>query len=61
MQCQATASYRPAEEVALYYRLRYQVGLVIRDASRCAGLAHGMAHNQEKIDFHANRSVAAAG
>jgi hypothetical protein len=48
-----------AEEVARYYRLRYQIEFVIRDAKQHAGLTHCQARSQEKLDFHLNMSVAA--
>jgi hypothetical protein len=48
-----------AEEVVRYYRLRYQIEFVIRDAKQHAGLTHCQARSQEKLDFHLNMSVAA--
>ena len=48
-----------AEEVARYYRLRYQIEFVIRDAKQHTGLTHCQARSQEKLDFHLNMSVAA--
>jgi hypothetical protein len=48
-----------AEKVARYYRLRYQIEFVIRDAKQHAGLTHCQARSQEKLDFHLNMSVAA--
>jgi len=50
-----------AEEVVEYYRLRYQIELLIRDAKQHVGLVHCQARSQEKLDFHLNMSVAAAG
>jgi len=47
-----------AEEVARYYRLRYQIEFVIRDAKQHTGLTHCQARSQEKLDFHLNMSVA---
>jgi hypothetical protein len=41
-----------------YYRLRYQIEFVIRDAKQHTGLTHCQARSQEKIDFHLNISVA---
>lgn len=54
----STATEQPAEEVVRYYRLRYQIEFVIRDAKQHAGLTHCQARSQEKIDFHLNMSVA---
>jgi len=48
-----------AEKVARYYRLRYQIEFVIRDAKQHTGLTHCQARSQEKLDFHLNMSVAA--
>jgi hypothetical protein len=48
---------QPAEQVAEYYRLRYQLEFVIRDAKQHAGLTHCQARSQEKIDFHLNMSA----
>jgi len=47
-----------AEGVVRYYRLRYQIEFVIRDAKQHAGLPHCQARSQEKIDFHLNMSIA---
>lgn len=48
-----------AEEVVLFYRLRYQIEFVIRDAKQFAGLTHCQARDEAKLDFHLNLSVAA--
>lgn len=50
---------QPAEEIVAFYRLRYQIEFVIRDAKQQAGLAHCQARSQEKLDFHLNMSFAA--
>ncbi|MCS4134320.1 transposase [Salinibacter ruber] len=55
----STDTSQPADEVARYYRLRYQIEFVIRDAKQHTGLAHCQARSQEKLDFHLNMSVAA--
>jgi len=55
----STDTGQHAEEVVRYYRLRYQIELVIRDAKQHAGLTHCQARSQEKLDFHLNVSVAA--
>lgn len=52
---------QPAEEIVRYYRLRYQIEFVIRDAKQHTGLTHCQARSQAKIDFHLNMSVAAVG
>lgn len=50
---------QPAEEIVAFYRLRYQIEFVIRDAKQQTGLEHCQARSQEKIDFHLNMSFAA--
>jgi hypothetical protein len=55
----STNTSQHAEEVARYYRLRYQIEFVIRDAKQHTGLNHCQARSQEKLDFHLNMSVAA--
>ena len=54
----STDTEQEAEEVVRYYRLRYQIEFVIRDAKQHTGLTHCQAQSQEKIDFHLNMSVA---
>ncbi len=54
----STDTNQHAEEVVRYYRLRYQIEFVIRDAKQHAGLTHCQARSQEKLDFHLNMSVA---
>lgn len=55
----STDTAQRAEEVARYYRLRYQIEFVIRDAKQHTGLTHCQARSQEKLDFHLNISIAA--
>ena len=55
----STDTTQHAEEIARYYRLRYQIEFVIRDAKQHTGLTHCQARSQEKLDFHLNMSVAA--
>lgn len=50
---------QPAQEVISYYRLRFQVEFLFRDAKQFAGLQHCQARSQEKLDFHFNMSLAA--
>ena len=54
----STDTDQEAEEVVKYYRLRYQIEFVIRDAKQHTGLTHCQARSQEKIDYHLNMSVA---
>lgn len=48
-----------AQEIVLFYRLRYQIEFVIRDAKQFTGLTHCQARDEAKLDFHLNLSVAA--
>ena len=48
-----------AEEIVAFYRLRYQIEFVIRDAKQHAGLTQCQARSQPKIDFHLGASLAA--
>jgi len=54
----STDTSQHAEEIVRYYRLRYQIELVIRDAKQHTGLTHCQARSQQKLDFHLNLSVA---
>ncbi|WP_158666589.1 transposase [Salinibacter altiplanensis] len=53
----STDAGQHAEEIARYYRLRYQIEFVIRDAKQHTGLTHCQARSQEKLDFHLNMSI----
>lgn len=46
-------------EVVRFYRLRYQLEFVIRDAKQHLGLTHCQARSQTRLDFHFNIVVAA--
>ena len=48
-----------AQEVVSYYRLRFQVEFLFRDAKQFAGLSHCQARSEAKLDFHFNMSLAA--
>lgn len=48
-----------AEEVVAYYRLRFQVEFLFRDAKQFTGLEHCQARDEAKLDFHFNMSLAA--
>ncbi|GAB5521359.1 MAG: transposase [Rhodothermales bacterium] len=50
---------QPAEQVVRYYRLRYQLEFVFRDAKQHVGLSQCQARDQHRIDFHLNAVVAA--
>lgn len=56
----STDTGQSADEIVQYYRLRYQIEFIIRDAKQHTGLTHCQARSQEKLDFHLNMSVATA-
>lgn len=45
-------------DVYLYYRARFQIEFVIRDAKQHTGLTHCQSWKKERIDFHINMSFA---
>ena len=55
----STDTEQTAEEIVLFYRLRYQIEFVIRDAKQFTGLTHCQARDEVKLDFHLNMSLAA--
>lgn len=55
----STDCEQAAREVVHFYRLRFQIELIFRDAKQFAGLCHCQARSQEKLDFHFNMSLAA--
>jgi hypothetical protein len=48
-----------AGEVVAYYRLRFQVEFLFRDAKQFTGLEDCQARSEAKLDFHFNMSLAA--
>ncbi len=52
---------QPADEIVAFYRLRFQLEFVIRDAKQHTGLSECQARDQAKLSFHMNLSVAAVG
>ena len=48
-----------AQQIVAYYRLRFQVEFLFRDAKQFAGLCHCQARSQAQLDFHFNMSLAA--
>lgn len=55
----STDTGQAAREVVHFYRLRFQIELIFRDAKQFAGLCHCQARSQETLDFHFNMSLAA--
>lgn len=48
-----------AVEGVRFYRLRFQIEFLFRDAKQLAGLCHCQARSQQKLDFHFKASLAA--
>lgn len=48
---------RPATDVYLYYKLRFQQEFLFRDAKQHLGLQDCQARSADKIDFHTNMSL----
>jgi hypothetical protein len=48
-----------AMQLVKYYRLRFQIELIFRDAKQHAGLTHCQARSKQKLDFHLNMSLTA--
>lgn len=56
----STDTEQEPKEIVRYYRLRYQIEFVIRDAKQHTGLTHCQARSQEKINFQLNMSITGA-
>lgn len=48
-----------AQQVLDYYRLRFQIEFIFRDAKQFMGLTQCQARDEDKIDFHINLSLSA--
>ena len=48
-----------AWKIVEFYRLRFQIELIFRDAKQFAGFTHCQARSKEKLAFHLNMSLAA--
>ena len=46
-----------AEKILLYYKQRFQIEFLFRDAKNFAGLEHCQARSEKKINFHVNASL----
>lgn len=46
-----------AKKIYKYYRLRFQIEFLIRDAKQYSGLEHCQARNKNKLHFHFNLSL----
>jgi hypothetical protein len=45
------------EKIEWYYRPRFQIEFLIRDAKQYSGLEHGQARDKNKLHFHFNLSL----
>lgn len=45
------------KKIVQYYRLRFQIEFLIRDAKQHAGLEHCQARSKNKLDFHFNMAL----
>ncbi len=48
-----------ATKLVKYYRLRFQIELIFRDAKQFAGLTHCQARSKQKLNFHLNMNLTA--
>jgi hypothetical protein len=46
-----------AEKIVLYYKQRFQIEFLFRDAKNYTGLEHCQARSEQKINFHVNASL----
>jgi hypothetical protein len=46
-----------AKKIERYYRLRFQIEFLIRDAKQYSGLEHCQARDKNKLHFHFNLSL----
>lgn len=53
----STNMERPAEEILSYYRARFQMEFLFRDAKQFTGLQHCQARSKNKLNFHFNASL----
>lgn len=53
----STDTQMDAVEIVRYYRLRFQIEFLFRDAKQHTGLQHCQARSEEKLHFHFNTSL----
>lgn len=49
----------PAKSIFTYYKTRFQIEFLFRDAKQYTGLIHNQARSESKMNFHANASLTA--
>jgi hypothetical protein len=47
------------DKILLYYKLRFQIEFIFRDAKQFTGLCDCQSRKQARLDFHFNASLAA--
>jgi len=55
----STNETRCADQILTYYRARYQMKYIFRDAKQHIGLEHCQARSKNKLHFHFNASMTA--
>ena len=55
----STNTQLEAECIYRYYKARFQIEFIFRDAKQFTGLGHAQARRQDRLDFHFNASLAA--
>ena len=55
----SSSTDRDAEKLLKYYRLRFQIEYIFRDAKQHTGLEHCQARSKNKFNFHYNASMTA--
>jgi hypothetical protein len=55
----STDTQLEAETIYRYYKARFQIEFIFRDAKQFTGLGHCQARGQDRLDFHFNASLAA--
>jgi hypothetical protein len=55
----STGLQLPGTDVYIYYKGRFQIGFLYRDAKRHTGLEHCQSRNDDRVHFHHNLSLTA--
>ena len=53
----STNSNMDAKKIVTYYRMRFQIEFLIRDAKQCSGLEDCQARDKKKLNFHFNLAL----
>ena len=55
----STNLHRPGSDLLLYYKTRFQIEFLYRDAKQFTGLMHCQSRKEKRLDFHFNASLTA--